>query len=164
MMNDFLNSLFNDMDGFYYGEGRNGCAPKTDVMETKSAYTLKMDLPGRTENDVDIQLDRNTLTISSKKTEKIAEKCGSGKEIESKEKAENKCEKNEKSSEDKNAEEEKPRMILYERKMVSFSRSFSLPEDVDYDGISASFKNGVLTVVLPRKKVNEPKRIAINVA
>ena len=80
MMNElsFLDSLFDNFDGVYGGNYRGSYVPKVDVKETKDAYTLDMELPGRNEGDVDIQLDRNVLTISSKNTEKIekkAEKC-----------------------------------------------------------------------------------------
>lgn len=41
-------------------------------------------------------------------------------------------------------------------------RSFDLPEEIDDEKISASFKNGILTIELPLKKeVNQKKEIAI---
>jgi len=46
----------------------------------------------------------------------------------------------------------------------SFSRSFSLPADVDEAGISAESKDGVLKVHLPKTEVVEPKAIEIKVA
>lgn len=150
MMNElsFLDSLFDNFDGVYGGNSRGSYVPKVDVKETKDAYTLEMELPGRTENDVDIQLDRNVLTISSKNKEKKAEKCGSGD-----------CGKN-----DKNEKPEEPKWLIRERKVCGFSRSFSLPNDADGENINASFKNGILTVVVSRKAVNVPKRIEIKVA
>ena len=156
MMNELslLDSLFDNFDGVYGGNYRGSYVPKVDVMETKDAYTLDMELPGRNENDVDIQLDRNVLTISSKKSEKIekkAEKCDEH----------NAC-KNDKNEEAKKADE--PKWLLRERKVCGFSRSFSLPNDANGEEISASFKNGILTVVIPRKAVNVPKRIEIKVA
>lgn len=150
MMNELslLDSLFDNFDGVYGGNSRGSYVPKVDVKETKDAYTLEMELPGRTENDVDIQLDRNILTISSKNDEKKAEKCGSGD-----------CGKN-----DKNEKSEEPKWLIRERKVCGFSRSFSLPNDADGENINASFKNGILTVVVSRKAVNVPKRIEIKVA
>ena len=38
-----------------------------------------------------------------------------------------------------------------ERSYGSFQRVLSLPEDADQEGVSATFKNGVLTVTMPRK-------------
>jgi HSP20 family protein len=48
-------------------------------------------------------------------------------------------------------EEKKKDYYLHERHFGSFERHFALPEGVDADKIEASFKNGVLTVRLPKK-------------
>jgi len=48
-------------------------------------------------------------------------------------------------------EEKKKDYYLQERSFGSFERSFGLPEGVDADKIQASFKKGVLTVMLPKK-------------
>jgi HSP20 family protein len=55
---------------------------------------------------------------------------------------------------------------LSERQYGSFQRSFALPEDVEADKIDASFKNGVLTVSLPKKAeaVKPEKKISIKAA
>ena len=50
-----------------------------------------------------------------------------------------------------------------ERHYGSFSRSFSLPETVDTDGISADLKDGVLELRLPKKQAPTPKQISVNV-
>ncbi len=42
-----------------------------------------------------------------------------------------------------------------EYRYSSFSRSFTLPENVKSDGISAEYADGVLKVVLPKKKTEE---------
>jgi HSP20 family protein len=47
-------------------------------------------------------------------------------------------------------EEKKKDYYLSERRYGSFQRSFSVPDGVDADGIEANFKNGVLTVTLPK--------------
>jgi HSP20 family protein len=48
-------------------------------------------------------------------------------------------------------EEKKEDYFLSERRFGSFQRSFRLPESVDADRIEAAFKNGLLTVTLPKK-------------
>jgi HSP20 family protein len=48
-----------------------------------------------------------------------------------------------------------------ERFYGAFSRSFSLPPTVDASGISASYKDGVLTVRLPQREDAKPKQIAV---
>ncbi len=44
----------------------------------------------------------------------------------------------------------------------SFSRSFTLPETVDTDTISAQHKNGILTITLPQKPEVKPRSIKVN--
>ncbi len=50
-----------------------------------------------------------------------------------------------------------------ERRFGSFSRSFTLPATVDASQIAASYKDGVLTVRLPRREEAKPKQITVNV-
>ncbi len=50
-----------------------------------------------------------------------------------------------------------------ERQHGTFSRSFTLPNTVDASRISASYKDGVLTVRLPQREEAKPKQIAVNV-
>lgn len=48
-----------------------------------------------------------------------------------------------------------------ERAMGSFSRSLTLPEGIDADGISADFTDGVLEVRIPKPEERKPHRIEI---
>lgn len=48
-----------------------------------------------------------------------------------------------------------------ERFYGSFSRSFTLPSTVDASRISATYKDGVLTVRLPQREESRPKQIAV---
>lgn len=59
--------------------------------------------------------------------------------------------------------EEKKDYLRTERSYGSFERSFVLPDGVDRDKIGASFKNGVLTITLPKteKAQKEAKKIEI---
>ena len=60
-------------------------------------------------------------------------------------------------------EEKKKDYYLSERRFGSFQRSFQVPDGVDADKIEASFKNGVLTVILPKSAgaQKQEKKIAI---
>ncbi len=143
-------ALFNDLfDGFEddgylmpsFNLKKAFVSPKVDVKEEKDAYTLEMDLPGKTENDINIELDRNVLTISSiNKTEKEEKK------------------------EEKAEAKEAGKYLIKERSYSKFSRSFTLPEDVDSENLTAKVTNGVLSVTMPRKVLAAPKRIAITAA
>jgi HSP20 family protein len=48
-------------------------------------------------------------------------------------------------------EEKKKGFYLQERRFGSFERTFGVPEAVEADKIEANFKNGVLTITLPKK-------------
>jgi HSP20 family protein len=50
-----------------------------------------------------------------------------------------------------------------ERSYGSFVRAFSLPDTVDGEKVKADYKNGVLTITLPKKEVAKPKTINIEV-
>lgn len=134
----FDNALTDTMPDFNFNHAFN--MPKVDVKEDKNAYTMQMDLPGMTEKDVNVELDHNVLTISSHHEE-------------------NKEDKNE-----KNAKKDEGKWLIRERRVSEFSRQFTLPADVNGEQVAATFKNGVLTVSIPRKALAAPKRIAISVA
>jgi HSP20 family protein len=51
-----------------------------------------------------------------------------------------------------------------ERQYGSFTRSFSLPETVDADHISADLKDGVLELRLPKKEAPTPRKISVKAA
>ena len=132
----FFDSLFNDVLGdatpsvIYHAPVSS---PRVDVMDKDNSYVLEMELPGRTEKDVNIELEQDTLKISSVQEEKKEDKKDS----------------------------KKDKYILKERRYSAFERHFTLPKDVDADSISASFKNGILTVNMTKKAIAAPKRIAI---
>jgi HSP20 family protein len=68
------------------------------------------------------------------------------------------------SGERKEAKTEKgENQIRVERFYGQFSRSFSLPEDIDPAHIEAKSENGTLTVHIPKKPGAKPKAVAIPV-
>jgi len=125
--------LADAINGNSYCMTVNRCSPRVDIKEEKEAYTLEMELPGRSSDDVNIELNHNNLTISSKKE-------------------------NEK---DNKSEKKNQKFILRERAYSDFERSFKLPEDVDKESINANFKNGVLTINLLKKEAELPRKIEV---
>ena len=65
------------------------------------------------------------------------------------------------SSSTEEKEEEKKSYLLRERKSYQFARSFVLPKDVNRENISATFKNGLLSLVLPKLPETKPRKIDI---
>ena len=53
--------------------------------------------------------------------------------------------------------------LRVERAYGSFSRSFSLANTVNPDGIKADYQNGVLTLAVPKREEAKPKQIKVNV-
>lgn len=111
------------------GERHLEFAPDFDVRESKDAYVFKADLPGFREEDIEINLTGNRLTVSGKR------------EVEH--------------------GEESDTEYVSERSFGAFTRAFTLPEGVNADHVSADFKNGVLTVRLPKTPEAQPKRIEV---
>ncbi len=50
-----------------------------------------------------------------------------------------------------------------ERSYGSFMRSFAVPNSVDTEKVSADYKNGVLTIALPKKEAAKPKQVKVEV-
>jgi len=106
-----------------------GRSPAVDVREGEKEYTMEVELPGLTEKDLEVNVENNLLTLSSKKEE--------------------------------DRKEEKKNYLVRERRSFEFKRSFSLPEDVQRDGINAEFKNGLLTLTLPKSLEAQPRKIEV---
>jgi HSP20 family protein len=107
--------------------------PPVDIYETETAFVLEADLPGVHQENVDIQFDRNTLTISGTRAATLP-------------------------SRDKAAQ---LRVFSAERVNGTFSRSIRLPEHVDAEKIQATFADGVLKVTVPKSSVAVARKIAI---
>lgn len=56
------------------------------------------------------------------------------------------------------------RALRRERGELALERSFNLGNKIDAESIEASFENGVLTVTLPKRAEQKPRRIAISAA
>lgn len=50
-----------------------------------------------------------------------------------------------------------------ERGYGSFERAFAIPETVNPEGVKADYKNGVLTVTMPKKEIAKPRQIKVDV-
>ena len=59
------------------------------------------------------------------------------------------------------AEERTERGHRYERSYGSFERTFMLPSTVDADKISAEYRNGVLTIAVPKAERARPREIPV---
>ena len=150
VLNDFdryMGSLFGDnffapAERVFGGSNAFRHMPSIDVRETEKSYLFEAELPGFDEKDIEVHLDGSTLTIASRQADerKTSEQDG-GEEIA-------------KTTEDGN-------YLIRERRLASFSRSFKLPENADHEGISASFKNGILALEINKKPEAQKRLIQI---
>src|SRR6059058_6648902 len=106
-------------------------APPVDIYEDEHSVSLKIEVPGIDEKDIDVRIENNTLTVHG----------------------ERKIEKEEK--------EENYRRV--ERQYGSFTRTFTLPQTVDSEKVSANYDKGVLKITLPKKAEAKPKQIKVNI-
>jgi HSP20 family protein len=104
-------------------------SPPVDILERGSEVVLKVDLPGVSQEEIDIRVEGSTLIIQ-----------GERRLI-------------------KDAPEEN--YIQIERPYGTFRRTFNIPRMIEQEEIKASYKDGVLRIVLPRKQETQPKQIVV---
>ena len=102
--------------------------PAVNITEKEDAFHLELVAPGKEKKDFDVELEEDTLTISTNSDSGIVE-------------------------EDK-------QFTRREFDYASFNRSFRIPETIDTKSIKANYKNGLLSIVLPKRKeaIPEPKK------
>ena len=120
----------------FFGDGADMAgdglmSPRLDLSETDKEVEVRLDLPGFRSDDIQVNLDRDLLTISGEHKEEKEEK------------------------------ENGRRYHRIERRHGSFHRVVQLPSTVKEDKIDASFKDGVLTVKLPKAEESKAKRIPV---
>ncbi|MFR8053487.1 MAG: Hsp20/alpha crystallin family protein [Bilophila wadsworthia] len=142
-----IDRLFGDFFGGFFSPWRafSGMAPRSadnapdmliphmDLSVTDTAYKATVELPGVAQDQVNIEVRDNMLIVEGEK-------------------------KNE--TEDK---DEKKGYYRMERSYGSFRRVLSLPEDVETDKITATHKDGVLSIEIPRKEPEKPAARKIEV-
>lgn len=108
-------------DDFFSNFVEGDALPATNVSESDKAFSLELSVPGFNKEDIQVEIEKDILKISAK-------------------------------SETKNEEKDVNKKILrQEFKSSSFSRSFSIPENIDTENITASQKDGILSITLPKQ-------------
>jgi HSP20 family protein len=135
-MNDFnryLESFFDSSLSAMDTQSR-GTIPAVDVRETDAGYLLEAELPGIEEKDIEVHVDGGNLTIESRKNEETK----------------------------KEEKKDGGNYLIKERRRMSFSRSFRLPENADTEQVAAVFKNGVLSLEIKKRAESQKRLIKIN--
>jgi HSP20 family protein len=132
-LHDKVNRLFDsELRGLTHSANEsNTWYPAADVYETKDDYVFKLEVPGLSKDDVNVEFNNHVLSIKGEKKE--------------------------------NKEINKEDYHRIESYRGAFSRSFTLPKDVDSTKITASMKDGILVLRIPKAEEKKAKSIAIDV-
>jgi HSP20 family protein len=110
-----------------------------DVWREGRTYHVELDLPGVAPDDIDLQIERNTLTVTAQRRASFE---GEG------------------SAEGESSGEER-HVVLAERPHGSFRRELMLGEGLDADGVRATYTDGVLRLTIPLAQAEGPRRIDV---
>lgn len=124
--------VLNDLFGDnYLNDSDWNTSPAVNIAETKEAFRIEVAAPGLKKEDFKINVEKSVLEISSEKE----------------------------STKEENRENER----YYRKEFLysSFKRTFSLPSYADTDSITATYKDGILNVTVPKKEEAKEKPIRV---
>ena len=113
--------LFDEMFRDPFFEGTESKIMKTDIKEKKEKYLIDIDLPGYEKEDIKMEISDGYLTVHASVNKEV------------------------------NDEKENGKYVRKERYVGECSRSFYVGENVKEEEIKAKFKNGTLTIEVPKK-------------
>ena len=126
--NGWLPTVFENFFNNDFMPRVNTTAPAVNVKEDESAYTMELAAPGIKKEYCRVSInDDGNLCIA----------------------IENKMEHKD--------EDKKHHYLRREFSYSNYEQNYTLPEDVDKEGIAAKVENGILTVTLPKVKKEEKK-------
>ena len=105
--------------------------PAVNVEESGEELVLTAEVPGMIQDDIDIELENNVLTISGDRSQEVSQT------------------------------DDERRYHVWERRFGSFQRSFTLPRTVRPEDIAAEYRDGILTVRMPKVPEAKSRRIEI---
>lgn len=114
----------------------NDHKPAVDIRNEENRYVIEADLPGMSEDQIDVRVENDLLVLQAKTEEKVA-------------------------NDNATIEGSVGEYILRERSARTFYRSFALPKDANTGTIEAHYRNGVLTLSIDKKEEARPRQIEI---
>jgi HSP20 family protein len=109
--------------------------PKVNVYEHEDKVGVVAEIPGISKEDLAVDVEDNVLTIKGSKHGAIGR-----------------------------AMEENATVLRRELKHSSFERRFTLGESLDGDNIKARFKDGILSIDIPKTEIKEPKKSFVKIS
>ena len=104
--------------------------PAVEIKQSENDYKVKVQLPGVNKDDIEVELDNDFMTITAQIEE----------------------EKEEKEQKEKNA-----KYHTCEFRYGKYKRTISFDQPIRIEDTFADYKNGVLTITLPKQKIVETK-------
>lgn len=130
-----LDDVFNRSIMDFVGNDMMQSSPMVNIIEHEDNYTVEVAAPGMKKEDFDVQIVKDNLVIKGEKKQE---------------------------SEDKDS---KGNFTRREFNYQSFTKRYTLSEDINRDSVDAKYENGVLHIVLEKVKDEEKpeavKRIEI---
>src|SRR5699024_11098609 len=106
--------------------------PACNIVESKNSYSIEVEIPGSEADDIDIEIDNHILKIRGERKQETEHK------------------------------DEETEIHSVEHSYGSFLRSFTLPDGINEEEISATDKNGVLYINMPKSNESKVRSIKIN--
>jgi HSP20 family protein len=129
VLQDRINRIFSEATrGGAESASTRTWAPVVDIMETPSDLVVRAELPGFKQEDIDVEVTSESLTIKGERPF------------------------------DETAKEQ---YLRVERPYGPFQRSFTIGVPVQPDKVKATYRDGLLEVVIPKAEEVKPKKIAI---
>ena len=116
------------------GLGRGGY-PALNVGTTPDAVEVFAFTPGMDPAQIEVNLDRGVLSLTGERSSALPPA---------------------------GAQDPKTTLHLNERFAGRFRRVVSLPDDIDPTGVTATYRDGLLHVRVPRRAAAQPRRIAVH--
>lgn len=129
-----------DLSPSIRGVGRGGF-PAFNMGSTEASVELFAFAPGLDPASIEVRLDRGLLTVAGQRMTELPVDAA---------------------AEPKSDGGERAAVHINERFSGAFSRAVGLPDDIDPDGVTADYKNGVLHISVKRKEAVKPRRVAVS--
>ncbi|MDP6666094.1 MAG: Hsp20/alpha crystallin family protein [Dehalococcoidia bacterium] len=113
-----------------------------DVVQDGDALVVTASLPGATKDEIEVSIDDNVLTIRAESQKSLTPADSSSDE----------------------STDVSGSYILRERRTGTYYRALRLPETVDFENAKSTFKDGVLTIKLPKLESKKGRKLEISVA
>jgi len=108
---------------------RTSWAPSVDVSESDREWCIEAELPGVNKDQIEVHVQNHQLIVRAEMRDQ----------------------------QEQQPEGDQRRYHYRERRYGFFQRAFPLPENITEDDISCEFRNGVLTVHVPKRELSQPQ-------